>query len=382
VPPKTVALTIQFASPVSLDVAAAPFDVYIERAGVPGHQIHQPQYAGTSSMNAALFGTIDDGSTATRHFVDTDGLPFALNIPQIIDYPQETIAIDQVYPDISAFASSAGTQHADWFLTNEVKAKAFTGGANGTGVPQPVFLGSNSPCGAPPPPPADGGVSNDAGADGSDDAFADVSSDVVEGGSSDATTAEAGFPAPPTLGTTLVDRVGRPFINQAVTDPFDMPSITPGGTMTEDALKDDYNSVGDPTAWASRYTNVLAGSLKYWDAFDGVCGNQLLAGSGPSSRYTPLASLLADDQLFLDTTRTSCQTYFAVELNAAGITSNADCGGRTPLEDAADATYTFLATGASGLGSGGTYSVGDGVAADADNAPNLATFPFLGAPNP
>ena len=44
-------------SPVSLDMAAAPFDLFIARTGKIGHQIHLSQSAGTASMNTALFNT-------------------------------------------------------------------------------------------------------------------------------------------------------------------------------------------------------------------------------------------------------------------------------------------------------------------------------------
>ncbi len=59
--------------------------------------------------------------------------------------------------------------------------------------------------------------------------------------------------------------------------------------------------------------------------------------------------------------------------NAVGIT-NDDCGGRTPLEDTIDVTYSVLAIGA-------LTGVTDGVPVDADGTASLTAFPYLDTPN-
>jgi hypothetical protein len=51
-----------------------------------------------------------------------------------------------------------------------------------------------------------------------------------------------------------------------------------------------------------------------------------------------------------------------------------DCGGRTPLENTIDVTYSALVTG---MASGVT----NGITSSADGNANTTTFPFLGAPN-
>jgi hypothetical protein len=61
-----------------------------------------------------------------------------------------------------------------------------------------------------------------------------------------------------------------------------------------------------------------------------------------------------------------------VEANATTIIPNTDCGGRTPLEDVIDETYSLLAIGA-------TSGVSDGVALD--STVTTDTFPFLAAAN-
>ncbi len=138
-------LYIKFATPVAIDLSQAPFDLYLERVNEPGHQIHQVGYAGTDTMDTSLFGTADDGSTADRHFVDSDGLPFALSVPASFQWPTELVSISTAYPDITPWASSGGAVHADWYQTNVDPASVWTGGANGSAPPVGVVLGPTDP---------------------------------------------------------------------------------------------------------------------------------------------------------------------------------------------------------------------------------------------
>src|SRR5262249_15349345 len=126
------------------------------------------------------------------------------------------------------------------------------------------------------------------------------------------------------------------------------------------------------------------------DGFDGQCGNQLSAGSdgdAGADRYASLAALLADDKLYIDTAKTDCTAaawpdlnYLAVEANALIDLRLGKCGGRTPLDDDTDISYTFLA---------GSFALPtptvlrDGVDQDADppTLVSLTTFPFLNPPN-
>ncbi len=68
----------------------------------------------------------------------------------------------------------------------------------------------------------------------------------------------------------------------------------------------------------------------------------------------------------------SCNQYLAVEANAIGI-ANTDCGGRTPLENTIDVTYSVVAVGA-------LSGVTNGVTSDADGTASLTVFPFLDRP--
>lgn len=171
------------------------------------------------------------------------------------------------------------------------------------------------------------------------------------------------IPARPTLGTQI-DRSGRPGITTALVSPL-------ADDTAKGADRDAYNAAG-PGEWAS-YADGIAASLAVYDSLDTVCGNQVLAGAdAEAGRYGTLAGALADDRLYVDTSKSSCGQYLAVELNATGVIPNDDCGGRTPNYDVIDTTYSALAIGA-------PTGVGDGVDAD-DGTHSDTAFPFLAAP--
>lgn len=182
-----------------------------------------------------------------------------------------------------------------------------------------------------------------------------------------------GNPSPPTLGREI-DRMGRAGVNTALTDPFNTsPNMTP------DQVKDAYNASSDPSTWVATWAPTIAKNLAILDGLDRMCGNQLIAkplqqGMVPPDRYMPLANVLADDQVFVNTNSSTCTTYLAVEANATNVIPNSDCGGRTPLYNTIDVTYSLLAIG---MPSGVT----NGITSDVDGNPNTTTFPFLGNPN-
>jgi hypothetical protein len=176
---------------------------------------------------------------------------------------------------------------------------------------------------------------------------------------------DSNIPAPPALGAQI-DRMGRAGVNTALTAPFEQNATTKG------QVQDQYNAAAQPQ-WAS-FTPRIAANLAILDSLDTVCGNQLLAGpSASAGRYDTLATVLADDQIYVNTGSGTCQLYLAVEANAVGITNN-DCGGRTPLYNTIDETYSLLAAGA-------LSGVTNGITSDADAQASLTSFPFFAPPN-
>lgn len=172
-------------------------------------------------------------------------------------------------------------------------------------------------------------------------------------------------PAAPSLGAQI-DRNGRAAVSTALIAVLETDDTAKGNA------KDAYNAAL-PSTWSS-FADQIAGNLAIYDGLDTMCGNQLLAGAGTSSTasdaYGALAGALADDRLYVNSAASSCATYFAVELTATGVADlSADCGGRTPIYDVVDVTYSAVAIGM-------VSGVGDGIDADdGSHVPNV--FPFL-----
>jgi LruC domain-containing protein len=99
-------LEVQFDWPAGadLDVAQAPFDLFIFRAGTasPRHEIHFPSYAGTSAMVGFDFPT---NNVIGRMFINDRGIPAALNLKTAERYPTEATRVEVVFPEIVAFAA-------------------------------------------------------------------------------------------------------------------------------------------------------------------------------------------------------------------------------------------------------------------------------------
>jgi hypothetical protein len=181
-------------------------------------------------------------------------------------------------------------------------------------------------------------------------------------------------PDPPNINLDdQIDRMGRAGVNTAATAPFFRETVE-AEKEDHDQVSDAYNSASDPAEWANLFADRIAGNIAILDSLDTVCGNQLLAGdTATAGRYDALAGVLADDQLYDNTASGTCQQDLAVEGNAVGI-PNGDCGGRTPLEDSIDVTYSVLAIGA-------LTGVDDGIPKDADGTASLTAFPYLDTPN-
>ena len=165
-----------------------------------------------------------------------------------------------------------------------------------------------------------------------------------------------------------LDRAARPLTGNAL-----LGTIAPDDLS--DRLKEEYNAATPATS--GQFIPEIEKGLALYDGFDGKCGNQLLANpkAPPSKRYHALATLLADDRLWVNSASTVCTQLFAVELaNLAGQKElNNDCGGRTPNYDASNVYRSLLVDGTSA-------SVDDGVHHD-DHEHSAAVFPFLAAPD-
>jgi hypothetical protein len=171
------------------------------------------------------------------------------------------------------------------------------------------------------------------------------------------------FPQRPALGQPI-DRMGRALTGNALLGTIASDEVS-------DAFKEGYNRA-DPSTWL-QFAAEIGRNLALYDSFDGIKGNQWLADPGKESeqRYLPLAMLLADDRLWVNTAVAVCGQYLAVELAAHGV-PNKDCGGRTPNHNVNGVFRSLLIRGTAD-------TVDDGV--DRDDKPHSsAVFPFLAEP--
>jgi hypothetical protein len=207
--------------------------------------------------------------------------------------------------------------------------------------------------------PADTGSNTDTGMMPTDSSPGD------SGTMGDSTSDTGGFPAPPTLGMQI-DRMGRPAINTATNHSFDANETTKG------MAKDKWNQESDPSKWAD-FVPEIEKNLAIIDAIDGTCGTQLAADMTKTTpdRYKALASLLADDRLWVNSAGATCGAYLGVEANALGILMNSDCGGRKPEYEVMKITYSAAAAGVlSGVTDGVTIT----------DRSKVSTFPYMAAP--
>jgi hypothetical protein len=166
-----------------------------------------------------------------------------------------------------------------------------------------------------------------------------------------------------------IDRAARPLTGNALLAPL-------GSADIADDLKERYNEAEPKTA--AVFIAPIEEALGLYDGYDGRCGNQWLVDrkAAPEHRYRTLATLLADDRLWVDSASKVCTQLFAVErAHLSGEHAlDHDCGGRTPNYDAANTCRSLLATGT-------PVGIDDGVHRD-EREHSSTVFPFLAAPDP
>lgn len=217
-----------------------------------------------------------------------------------------------------------------------------------------------------------------------------------------------GIPAAPTLGPQI-DRMGRPAVNTALNAPvnddplktmkkdnynhattaatFKTADVDPGGN---DVLAP--STVPGTGARPKTVLGEFARNLALFDSLDqgsglpgsvagpgGGCGNSALFSA--TTGYSTLATVLADDVLYVDTAKLTCNFYLSLEVETAtgGGIVHSQCGGRTLTHDVVDTSYSLLAAGLTGFDNTLAPLVHDGAPVHTDV--NNDVFPFLGAPH-
>lgn len=164
-----------------------------------------------------------------------------------------------------------------------------------------------------------------------------------------------------------IDRAGRVLTGNALLG-------TLASADESNRLKEAYNAA--KPADGERFVAEIEKSLALYDGFDGLCGNQLLAGPrAEPHRYRALALMLADDRLWLNSAAQVCTTLMSVETAALAKWATAsDCGGRAPSYNAVNVYRSLLVTGEH-------TAISDGLSRD-ERPSSDADFPFLSPPSP
>jgi len=119
--PDTVSLQVSFSKAVSSDeIGTAPFNPFIFINGDRGKEVHLPGYLPTDKANRSFFRTYHDDTNPTKnkYYKTLTNLPYALNIPESLDYPIEGKTIHKGYSKFANWAQSGGSLFSDWYKDN------------------------------------------------------------------------------------------------------------------------------------------------------------------------------------------------------------------------------------------------------------------------
>ena len=99
------------------DLDIGNFNPFIVVNQVRGREVHLPDFAPTSLADNSIFGTFNDDSDAStnRYYKSENNLPWAINIPEIFEYPYEKREIVYAYLKFAEWAESSGIVYTDWY---------------------------------------------------------------------------------------------------------------------------------------------------------------------------------------------------------------------------------------------------------------------------
>ncbi len=119
VTPDTIDLLITFNQPVSLDeLGTPPYNPFIIVNGNRDVEVHLPMMEPTDLADIKRLGTIDDDSRPAegKYYVSDKYLPWAIDVPQSIDYPVEKVPIYKAFNHFIEWARSRGSSYPDWYV--------------------------------------------------------------------------------------------------------------------------------------------------------------------------------------------------------------------------------------------------------------------------
>jgi LruC domain-containing protein len=91
------------------------------------YEIHLPNKAPTEAFRPDFFGRGQDSSEPEneRHFVNENGMPWAINVGAEWQYPLEYMDVIYAYPQFHSFIANQGAVNADWYIVENATIKKF-----------------------------------------------------------------------------------------------------------------------------------------------------------------------------------------------------------------------------------------------------------------
>lgn len=99
------------------DLDIGNFNPFIVVNETRGREVHLPNKTPTSLAASSFFGTFNDDSdaAANRYYKSENNLPWAINIPDVFEYPYEKREIVYAYLKFAEWAENSGTVFDDWY---------------------------------------------------------------------------------------------------------------------------------------------------------------------------------------------------------------------------------------------------------------------------
>jgi LruC domain-containing protein len=127
-------LKVEFVAPLAT-FPSPPYDPFIFNSNATsvakGIEIHLPGKQPSSRADKSKLMTGDDKTVlgGSNTYKSANGMPWALDIPALWDYPYEFLDVVNVYPNIVPWATSGGASNKNWYeLATDKVSKTFRNG--------------------------------------------------------------------------------------------------------------------------------------------------------------------------------------------------------------------------------------------------------------
>jgi len=126
VQPVTVTLQIAFVDGAVANYDIGSFNPFIIVNQDRTKEVHLVNFPPTKLAATDVFGSFnDDSNLPNRTYISEIGLPWAINIPELFEYPYEKTEITAGYLKFASWAESGNSIDTDWFIAAEANNSAY-----------------------------------------------------------------------------------------------------------------------------------------------------------------------------------------------------------------------------------------------------------------